>query len=231
MESARFAFWLCFYGAAGAASVGREIIPIRFGRLMDRKALKGKGPSLGGEEKLKLLPYVSGYPEEIMTRDVEKVINNRLSTFQMVKKFPIEKETYAYTHMKNPPEFLYYEAFALANRGANPLAIRAVFDGIADGGDTVYAGLAQEVVESYKGDPDLLAKKLNRSKLLSLLAFVSVICLVGLADYFAAYHLYKGWFPTWPGASNFPFSILDKEVGFFTIPQYWMFDIPKVTSL
>jgi len=225
MENARFAFWLCFYGAAGAASAGRETIPIRYRRLVFRNSLKGKGPTLGGP-KLDLLPYVSGFPEDLAIRDVEKVARNRLSAFEIVKKFPIEKSTYAYTHTKNPEEFLYYEAFALANKDANPLVVRAVFDSFTNGGDTVYAGTAQNILETYREDATLLAKTLNRSKLLGLFAFVVLISLVGVADYFAAYHLYHGWFPTWPGGQNFPLCIFDRETGPFTIPQYWMFDIP-----
>ena len=44
----------------------------------------------------------------------------------------------------------------------------------------------------------------------------------GVADYFAIYHLYRGWFPDWPGAQNFPWQLLDKDLGIMAIPKYWI---------
>mmetsp|Transcript_27861 Transcript_27861/g.55831 ORF Transcript_27861/g.55831 Transcript_27861/m.55831 type:complete len:285 (+) Transcript_27861:94-948(+) len=229
IESARFAFGMCFFGATGAASIGRETIPIRYKRYMFRQSLKGQGPTTGGEA-LDILA-LAGYPEEIKIGDVQKVINNKLSAFDIVKKYPIEKKTYKYTHTgRTTNEFLYYEAFAQANKDSNPLAVRAVFDSFTNGGNTVYAGTAQENMDVYKDDITQLAKTLNKTKLLGLFAFVFLIGLVGAADYFAAYHLYHGWFPSWPGGQNFPACLFDKETGPFTIPEYWISDVPGKES-
>ena len=53
MTNARFAFWMCFYGAAGVGSIGRELIPIVFGRYQSTSSLESESTS-GTAEKLLL---------------------------------------------------------------------------------------------------------------------------------------------------------------------------------
>ncbi|GMI41649.1 hypothetical protein TeGR_g1719 [Tetraparma gracilis] len=58
--------------------------------------------------------------------------------------------------------------------------------------------------------------------LLGAAALALLVVVVGLADYFAFYHLWRGWFPMWPGLGNLPASLLDPERGVAAIPKYWL---------
>ena len=48
MSVSRTAFFLCFFGAAGSAAIGRAVIPIVWEKYWDTQALVGAGNTLGG---------------------------------------------------------------------------------------------------------------------------------------------------------------------------------------
>lgn len=55
--------------------------------------------------------------------------------------------------------------------------------------------IAQERIDLYKNDVKKMAQKLNSGKFLGISAFLLVLTLLGLADYLAIYHIWRGWFP------------------------------------
>ena len=144
MTNARFAFWMSFYAAAGVGSIGRELIPIVFGRYQSTNSL-----SVGEEKRMNneansnrsinnnridassgVDLRIWGYPEKIFTHDVEMILKNPLTPTQIAKRYPISTAgRYNYTHMKGDDiPFLGYDSFVKANPNANPVALRAVFD-------------------------------------------------------------------------------------------------------
>lgn len=148
ISSARFAFWMCFYGAAGVGSIGRELIPIVFGRYEFNRNLASdtfNAPKVSSSDKSQDLDLkIWGYPEKIYSDEVKAILNNPLSPDQIAKKYPIEsfegsEERYEYTHITKPI-FLSYDAYVKANPRANPVALRAVFDSFSNsigGGNAV----------------------------------------------------------------------------------------------
>lgn len=152
ISSARFAFWMCFYGAAGVGSIGRELIPIVFGRYEFNRNLASdtfNAPKVSSSDKSQDLDLkIWGYPEKIYSDEVKAILNNPLSPDQIAKKYPIEsfegsEERYEYTHITKPI-FLSYDAYVKANPRANPVALRAVFDSFSNsigGGNAVCLNL------------------------------------------------------------------------------------------
>lgn len=230
IESARAAFALCFFGAVGSASLGRDAIPIVWQKFQVAKTLEGQGPTLGGPSLE--LPWITGYPTNAVSiADVQKVLDNVASTSKtnaqaIVQDYPLPNQ---------PPGYLTYESFALANANQNPLAVRAVFESLAISSEILVPETAQQVIEEYR--QDLLTNKdsmdettplqqlrqnLIQTKTLSASALFFLVSILGIADYFAIYHLYKGWFPDWPGFQNFPLQLFDAELGLAAIPQYWI---------
>ena len=226
VTNARFAFWMCFYGAAGVGSIGRELIPIVFGRYERNKKLAVAGQTSGGGEDL----GIWGYPEKIYRSDVEDILNNSMDAEVIAKKYavPVENQ-YQYTHIV-PTQFLTYDAFVAANPKANPVAVRAVFDSFSNsigGGNSVAPASAQMRIDAYKEDLSAMANKLNSGKSLGIVAFVTVLILLGIADGLAIFHIWKGWFPEWQGFNNMPASLFSSETGIATLPQYFVNDLPK----
>jgi len=247
MANARFAFGLCFYGAAGIGSIGRELIPVVFGRYKSTSSLesgetaskttKATTTTRDNDEDL----GIWGYPEKIYRKDVEAILNNPLTPLQIAKKFPIAEERYQYTHMKDAVPFLGYEGFVKANPKANPVALRAVFDGFSNsigGSDAVSPVTAQRQLDLYlqpgqgrsKTVTDQLAKKLNGGKALGIAAFVFLLVLLGVGDGLAIFHLWKGWFPEWQGFSNMPDSLFDGDIGVTVLPNFFVADVPKIVN-
>jgi len=216
MSNSRITFWLCFFGATGSAAVGRAAIPKTIKSIKLNQSLAGQGNSLGGED-LGLI----GYPETIYREDVEKVLNNDVLVDDIVAKYPIPNRM---------PNMLQYESFAMANPDANPLAIRAVFDSLVVGINKNSAApeAAQENIIKFRTDLDALKKQNNVGKAIGIFAFFFLLSLIGGADWFAFYHGWKGWFPLWPGLSNFPASLFDGNIGVTSIPKYWMGEIPEI---
>eukprot|EP00555_Chaetoceros_dichaeta_P012412 CAMPEP_0198269004 /NCGR_PEP_ID=MMETSP1447-20131203/39647_1 /TAXON_ID=420782 /ORGANISM="Chaetoceros dichaeta, Strain CCMP1751" /LENGTH=218 /DNA_ID=CAMNT_0043960353 /DNA_START=314 /DNA_END=970 /DNA_ORIENTATION=- len=216
MSNSRITFWLCFFGATGSAAVGRAAIPKTIKSIKLNQSLAGQGNSLGGED-LGLI----GYPETIYREDVEKVLNNPVLIDDIVAKYPIPNRM---------PNMLQYESFAMANPDANPLAIRAVFDSLVVGINKNSAApqAAQDNIIKFRTDLDALKKQNNVGKAIGIFAFFFLLSLIGGADWFAFYHGWKGWFPLWPGLSNFPASLFDGNIGVTSIPKYWMGEIPEI---
>ena len=227
MGGARAAFWLCFYGAAGVGSIGRELIPIVFGRYQSNKALPktDRRPSAGGEDT-----GIWGYPQPVYTEDVEAILKNPMSADAIAKKYPSEKVAgprFEYTHIEKSA-FLTYEAFVLANPRANPVALRAVFDSFSNsiGGVNAISPIsAQQRIDLYRTDVRTMASKLNSGKFIGIVAFLTLLVILGVADYLAIYHAWKGWFPEWRGFSNMPASLFDGETGILTLPRYFVGDL------
>ena len=119
---------------------------------------------------------------------------------------------------------LAFEAFEEANKGANPLAIRAIFDTFNTSTDIVAPDQAQALIDEYKQNPKALAGKLLKAKLTGFSAIFTLLFLLGLADVVAFGHAKDGWFPAWPGLENMPASLFNPETGLTKIPDYWLGD-------
>lgn len=218
MSNSRITFWLCFFGATGSAAVGRAAIPKTIKSIKLNQSLAGRGNSLGGED-LGLI----GYPETIYRADVLKVLNNPVLIDEIVKDYPVKGR------MQN---MLQYESFAKVNEadGANPLAVRAVFDSLVIGinKNSAVPQTAQENIYKYRDDLDALKFNNNKGKAIGISAFLFLLGLIGGADWFAFYHAWKGWFPLWPGLSDVPASLVSGDIGLLAIPKFWMGEIPEI---
>ena len=242
MANARFAFGMCFYGALGIGSIGRELIPIVFGRYQTTSSLESDGSiaigsttAVRNDEDL----GIWGYPETIYRKDVEQILNNPLTPLAIAKKYPIAQdadadERYQYTHMAESVPFLGYDGFVKANPRANPVALRAVFDSFSNsigGSNAVSPITAQRNIDLYldnKSVTGALAKKLNGGKSLGIAAFVFLLALLGIGDALAIFHLWKGWFPEWQGFSDMPASLFDQNIGILVLPNFFVSDVPPL---
>ena len=92
-------------------------IPVTYREWKRTNDLKGKGESLGGPE-IELF----GYPEPIYSNDVMSILNNNMSVYEIVEKYPVEGAL---------PGCLRYESLVEANPEVQPMAVRAVFDACA----------------------------------------------------------------------------------------------------
>lgn len=117
---------------------------------------------------------------------------------------------------------LAFQAFEEANKGANPLAIRAIFDTFNSSTDIVSPVVAQELIDEYKTNPKALATNLLKAKLIGFSSIFTLLFLLGLADVVAFGHAKDGWFPDWPGLSDLPASLFSSETGLTKIPDYWL---------
>jgi hypothetical protein len=88
VDTARISFFIWFFGASGGAGIARSAFPRMYNSVRYVQNLKGVGPTAGGET-IKLSP-LCGYPEDLSVADVQKIVNNKLSIEQIVKKYPIE---------------------------------------------------------------------------------------------------------------------------------------------
>ena len=211
VEDARRLFYLWFFGGSGGGGIAIAAFPAMFERFSDMRALKGQGPSAGGEN-IGLSP-LCGYPEDLKSADLAKILNNKMSVERMVEVGP--KDSFWAER-----GYLRFEAFEAANKGANPLALRAVFDALTTSTSTVEPDIAQELLDSFKGDTEKFKTTLLISKAKGYSAIATLLFLLGLATSVSAEALYKGWFPEWPGADNFPIGLVDP--GVWTIPDYWV---------
>jgi hypothetical protein len=214
IDESRTAFFIWFFGASGAAGIARSAFPRMFKQVTYIQGLKEQGPTMGGET-LGLSP-LCGYPEDLKVKDVEQILNNKLSVERVVEKYPIED------NFLSRKGYLTFAAFEQANGGANPLALRAIFDTFAQSTDCCNPDIAQQKIDSYKEDVTRVNGALTYAKLSGYSAIFVLLFLLGLADIVAAGHAWHGWFPEWPGGNNFPWCIFDKETGPLTIPNYWI---------
>ena len=203
MGAARGAFALCFYGALGVGSIGRELIPIVFRRYESNNELLSSPPSSKKSKKQQAREKtddmgIRGYPEPIYLSDVEYIISNKMDALTIAKRFDerSESEKYEYTHLAEGDRvpFLTFDSYQLANPAADPMALRAVFDSFSNsigGGNVISPITAQERLDEYKEDVSIMTKRLNGSKVLGVTAFVIVLVLLGFADYLTIYHLWR----------------------------------------
>lgn len=192
-----------------------------------------------------------GYPEPIYENDLQKIICNNMTIPEIVESFPIENQipgrsrievlflywldflTYRSSYNANlilypHTGYLRYESLAQANPDVQPMAVRAVFDGMALGitKNQVHPRVAAERLAAYK-DVSQLEADLKKNKTLGISALIILLGLIGAADYFTLYHFYHGWFPTWPGLSHLPGSLIASDTGLFALPDYWVDEIPE----
>lgn len=203
VEASRTQFFGWFFGASGGAGIARSAFPRMFEQVQYIQSLKGSKPSLGGET-LKLSP-LCGYPEDLSIKDLEKVVNNKLSIEQIAAKYPIEN------NFLSRKGYITFPAFEMANKGANPLAVRAVFDTFAQSTDACDPFVAQDKIDAYKKDISLIQGGLIKSKIVGYVAIISLLFLLGLADVVAFGHARDGWFHDWKLSD-----------GILNIPQYWI---------
>lgn len=118
----------------------------------------------------------------------------------------------------------------MANKGENPLTVRAIFDTFNTNSDVCPPDTAQEKLDLYRANPNAVAGELLKAKLTGYASIAALLFLLGLADYEAlAIHLRQGYFPEWPGLDNLPGSLFDPETGLQAIPKYWISDPSSAT--
>mmetsp|Transcript_31144 Transcript_31144/g.47135 ORF Transcript_31144/g.47135 Transcript_31144/m.47135 type:complete len:294 (-) Transcript_31144:54-935(-) len=220
MEEARAAFPLWFFGAAGSGGIARNVIPKTIDEFLEVQRLKDEGTTLEGPT-IGLSPLI-GYPRDLSSADVDRVVNNPLTVAQITKKYPVPGNFLA------AKGYLTYDAFQKANTKANPLTVKAVFDSFGKP-LCVEPRLAQQCLDQYKTDSDnkTLKQNLLEFKLNGFAAIVVLLFLLGLADVASATDAYRGWFPDWPGGIDFPTRLLTSEGNPFTIPDYFIKDVPE----
>jgi hypothetical protein len=214
VEAARGLFYFWFFGSSGAAGVARSAFPRMYDQVTYIRSLKGVGPTLGGET-LGVSP-ICGYPEDLAIKDVENVANNPLNVGEIVAKYPIEG------NFLSKKGYLTFAAFEQANKDANPLAVRAIFDTFAQSTNCCSPEIAQGKLDLYKIDLSSINGALLKSKATGFASIAALLFLLGFADFIAAGHAYHGWFPDWPGANNFPACFFDPETSPLRIPDYWI---------
>ena len=77
----------------------------------------------------------------------------------------------------------------------------------------VEPGVAQDLLDSFRGDINVLKSTLLASKLKGYSAIGLIVFLLGLAAAVSLDAFKSGWFPEWPGFF---------ESGILTIPDYWV---------
>lgn len=209
IKAARAAFVLCFFGAVGTASLGREVIPKTWSQWQSTKKLVGSGKGSGGKEM-----DLFGYPEPVYVNDVLQILNNNLTATEIEQEYPGKY-----------PGYLQFESLAAANQEVSPMAVRAVFDSLSIGinKNQIIPLKAERVFEVYRSDFEQMEKNIRLGKIIGVAAFVVLVTLLGLADFFALYHLLRGWFPDWQGLSGLPVSLLD-ERGFSNLANCFVAD-------
>lgn len=206
-------FW--FFGASGAAGIARSAFPMMFDKYVGLQKLKDVGPTKGGE-MFGLNPLICGIPQDIAKADVLDVVSNKLTIEELVKKYPVEN------NFLSAKGYLCLEAFEEANAGKNPLAVRTIFDSMSAGTGTIDPELAQRKVDLYKENLGAFKFDVVKAKWLGLLAIVTLLFLLGIADIIAFTDVKDGWFPDWPGGENFPFGMFKEGGSPTNIPNYWI---------
>jgi len=203
VEASRTQFFGWFFGASGGAGIARSAFPRMYEQVQLIRSLKGNELSLGGET-LGLNP-LCGYPEDLSIKDLENIVNNKMTVEKIVQKYPIEN------NFLSRKGYITFAAFEMANKGANPLAIRAIFDTFAQSTDACDPFLAQDKIDSYKEDITLIKGAIFKAKVTGYVAIFTLLFLLGLADVIAFGHARDGWFPYWKLSDG----VLD-------IPDFWI---------
>ena len=218
MEVARKTVGWWIMGAAGSGGMARKVFPQMMDEYMELQQLKDSRAISSGET-IGIGPLL-GFPGDVLVEDVEEIVNNPLTVEEITQNFPVEGNFLA------AKGYLTYAAFSKANADANPLAVRAVFDSFRKP-KCVEPYLAQELLDTYKSDIGKIRENLIVKQIVLWLAVISLLFLLGLADLATASDLYRGWFPDWPGGKDFPRNIFTEEGNIFTIPKYFLQDIPE----
>ena len=110
MGAARGAFALCFYGALGVGSIGRELIPIVFGRYEANSqdaAAAATAPTGGrrarGGAAARTDLGVRGYPAPVYLEEVRPILANRLDAASIARKYKpaeVAGPRFEYTHIE-----------------------------------------------------------------------------------------------------------------------------------
>lgn len=241
-EGAQSYFYLWFFGGSGGAGVALRQFPQQIDKFNSLRSMvssckiilqhnyslsnllsiltyiwskSGEGPTLGGET-VGISPLCL-YPRDLSEKDLAKVLNNKLSVEKMVEKGP--KPNFMSTK-----GYLCYDSFVDANKGCNPLTIRAVFDSLSTG-DIVSPDVAQTKLDSFTNDPSsdfsIFKSELLKTKLAGFSSIAFLLFLLGpITGSTCLESFLRGWAPGWPGSDNLPWSLLI-EPGIWTIPEYW----------
>ncbi|KAL7541930.1 hypothetical protein ACHAXR_011362 [Thalassiosira sp. AJA248-18] len=215
-EDARGYFYLWFFGGQGGATVALGQAPQQIAKFKQLYAMSDEGPTQGGET-VGVSPLCL-YPRDLNKADLDKVLNNKLSVEKMVEKGP--KPNYL-----SENGYLCYASFVDANKGCNPLTIRAVFDAMSTG-DNVSPIVAQTKLDEFatdaSSDRSAFKNALLKTKLAGYSSIAFLLFLLGpIVGSTCLDALSAGWFPDWPGNDNMPWSFLVGP-GIWTIPEYWI---------
>eukprot|EP00557_Chaetoceros_sp_GSL56_P000785 CAMPEP_0176498358 /NCGR_PEP_ID=MMETSP0200_2-20121128/12273_1 /TAXON_ID=947934 /ORGANISM="Chaetoceros sp., Strain GSL56" /LENGTH=231 /DNA_ID=CAMNT_0017896549 /DNA_START=297 /DNA_END=992 /DNA_ORIENTATION=+ len=226
IESARKLFYLWFFGGSGGGGIAIAAFPEMYKRFVDMRSLGSSSSSSSSSsnksdrknnnndnvETIGLSPLCL-YPEDLKLKDVQKVLNNPVTVEKMVNLGP--KDSFWAER-----GYLRFEAFKAANRDANPLVVRAVFDALTASTSTVEPDIAQKRLDLFREDLMLFKNTLLWNKLQGYSAIALLLFLLGLAVTVSLESLAAGWFPDWPGRDNFPLGLIDP--GVWTISDYWI---------
>ena len=226
MMEARSNFFFWFFGASGAAGLARSAFPRMYQNVMEIQELakwtptsssySSSGSSKSDRTDLVGLSPLCGYPRDVSTTDVLKIVNNKLSVIQIVSKYPVEGNFWA------AKGYLTYDAFSRANANVDPLAVRAVFDCFAQSTPLSNPDIAQSKLDSYRESLEAFKRDLLYSKVTGWASIITLLGLLGLADIEAFNFANVGWFPDWPGGQLWQEGgLFDPEVGLSSIPKYW----------
>ena len=203
VQASRMQFTLWFFGGSGGVGIALSAFPRMYKQVQYIQSLKGIEPSLGGNT-LGVSP-LCGYPEDLSIKDLEKVVNNKMTVEQMVQKFPIEG------NFLSEQGYVTFDAFDQANKGNNPLAVRAVFDTFAQSTDVCNPNIAQEKIDSYKENISGIKGGLLKSKVTGYVSIFTLLFLLGLAEFVTFGHARDGWLYYWKLSD-----------GILNIPDYWI---------
>ncbi len=223
--AARTDFFIWLFGASGAAGVARSAFPRMYNNIREiqsyRNVYGGNGANSGNNagsngDKVGISP-LCGYPRDLAVKDIQAIVQNKLSIDQIVSKYPVENNLWA------KKGYITYAAFRQANAKVDPLAVRAVFDCFSQSTEVSNPEIAQAKLEKYKESLDSFKNDLLYSKVVGWAAIVTLLGLLGLADIEAYGYAYTGWFPDWPGGRLWlQGGLLDPETGLLAIPKYWI---------
>lgn len=210
-EDARRLFFLWFFGGSGGGGIALAAFPNMYSRFQEMRSLLDEGPTLGGET-IGLSP-LCGYPRDISRADLEKVLSNEMSVKTMVEQGPKDNYWAGLGYLR-------FEAFAAANEDCNPLTVRVVFDSLTTNPSTAEPGPSQVLLDEFRTDVEAFKSTLLKKKATGWSAIGVLFLLLGITANVCGEAFAKGWFPDWPGNTNFPLGLVDP--GFWTIPDYWI---------
>mmetsp|Transcript_24859 Transcript_24859/g.49522 ORF Transcript_24859/g.49522 Transcript_24859/m.49522 type:complete len:276 (-) Transcript_24859:171-998(-) len=216
IEAARGFFYIWFFGGSGGVGVALRQFPQQYANFKKLSAMSDDGPTLGGPT-VGISPFCL-YPRDLSKADIDKVLRNKLTVEEMVKKGP--KPNYL-----SEKGYLCYPSFLDANKGCNPLTVRAIFDALSTG-DNVSPDVAQVKLDKIKqdmsDDRSVFKSELLKTKFVGFSSIAFLLFLLGpIVGATCLESLAAGWFPEWPGNGYLPWSLLFGP-GFWTIPNYWV---------